>query len=132
MNNKIKSTATTANSADKPAFRNNAEVDAKIDTHIKENPEHWNWVKSLPRERLERMLILNEVRQLDRQHILKQTILDRVDADPSRKQAYDILMKDVPEDQRADLITQLEKRTWRANQAKTQSQVQRQSQGVHV
>jgi hypothetical protein len=107
---------------DQPTFRNNAEVDAKINAHIKENPEHWNWLKSLPRERLERMLILNEVRHLDRQQNVKKSILDRVEADPDKKQAYEILMKDVPEDQRADLISQLEKRKWRANQSITQSQ----------
>ncbi len=107
---------------EQPTFRNNAEVDAKIDAHIKENPEHWNWLKSLPRDRLERMLILNEVRHLDRQQNVKKSILDRVEADPDKKQAYEILMKDVPEDQRADLISQLEKRKWRANQSISQSQ----------
>ncbi len=72
--------------------------------HIKENPEHWNWIKALPRERLERMLILNEVRHLDRQQNFKKNILltIEVEADPARKQAYEILMKDVPEEQRAD------------------------------
>jgi hypothetical protein len=115
---------------EQPTFRNNAEVDAKIDAHIKENPEHWNWIKALPRERLERMLILNEVRHLDRQQNFKKNIIDQVEADPARKQAYEILMKDVPEEQRADLIAQLEKRKWRANQSKTQSQ--RQSAAVRV
>jgi hypothetical protein len=115
---------------EQPTFRNNAEVDAKIDAHIKENPEHWNWIKALPRERLERMLILNEVRHLDRQQNFKKNIIDQVEADPARKQAYEILMKDVPEEQRADLIAQLEKRKWRANQSKTQSQ--RQSPAVRV
>ena len=115
---------------EQPTFRNNAEVDAKIDAHIKENPEHWNWIKALPRERLERMLILNEVRHLDRQQNFKKNIIDQVEADPARKQAYEILMKDVPEEQRADLIAQLEKRKWRANQSKTHSQ--RQSPAVRV
>jgi len=124
MNTKSKPTT------EQPTFRNNAEVDAKIDAHIKENPEHWNWIKALPRERLERMLILNEVRHLDRQQNFKKNIIDQVEADPARKQAYEILMKDVPEEQRADLIAQLEKRKWRANQSKTQSQ--RQSPAVRV
>ena len=124
MNTKSKPTT------EQPTFRNNAEVDAKIDAHIKENPEHWNWIQALPRERLERMLILNEVRHLDRQQNFKKNIIDQVEADPARKQAYEILMKDVPEEQRADLIAQLEKRKWRANQSKTQSQ--RQSPAVRV
>jgi len=120
------------NPAGKPTFRQNAEVDAKIDAHIRENPEHWNWIKALPRERLERMLILNEVRHLERQQTFRKNILGQVDADPARKQAYEILMKDVPDDQRADLITQLEQRRLRANQSKSQTQVRNHSPTVQV
>ena len=132
--NKSNANANTnsADPAEKPTFRRNAEVDAKIDAHIKENPEHWNWLQALPRERLELMLILNEVRQLERQQHFKKSILDRVEADPARKQAYDILMKEVPEEQRGDLITTLERRKWRANQSQSQSQTRRQIPAVRV
>jgi hypothetical protein len=118
--------------APKPTFRHNAEIDDKIDAHIRENPEHMNWLKGLPRERLERMLILNEVRQIERQQTLKKNILEQVSADPERRKAYEILMKDVPEEQRAELITQLEKRKWRANQSQAQAQTRRETPAVRV
>lgn len=51
-----------------PTFRNNPEVDAKIDAHIKENPKYWAYLQAMPRDRLERAMVLNEVRQLDRRN----------------------------------------------------------------
>ena len=56
-----------AASAEQPTFRTNPEVDAKIDAYIKENPKYWAYVQAMPRERLERTVVLNEVRELDRQ-----------------------------------------------------------------
>ena len=45
---------------DQPTFRSNPEVDAKIDAYIKENPKYWAYVQAMPRERLERTVVLNE------------------------------------------------------------------------
>jgi hypothetical protein len=56
---------------DQPTFRSNPEVDAKIDTYIKENPKYWAYVQAMPRERLERSVVLNEVRELDRQQRIR-------------------------------------------------------------
>ena len=58
-----------AASAEQPTFRTNPEVDAKIDAYIKENPKYWTYVQAMPRERLERSVVLNEVRELDRPYI---------------------------------------------------------------
>ena len=52
--------------ADQPTFRINPEVDAKIDAYIKENPKYWTYVQAMPRDRLERTVVLNEVREIDR------------------------------------------------------------------
>ena len=46
---------------EQPTFRSNPEVDAKIDAYIKENPKYWTYVQAMPRERLERSVVLNEV-----------------------------------------------------------------------
>jgi hypothetical protein len=35
---------------------------AKIDAHIKENPKYWDYIQAMPRDRLERTVVLNEVR----------------------------------------------------------------------
>ena len=39
-------------------------MDAKIDAYVKENPKYWSYVQAMPRERLERTVVLNEVREL--------------------------------------------------------------------
>ena len=55
-------------------FSDNPEVDAKIDAHIKENPKYWTYVQAMPRERLERTVVLNEVRELDRQQRMREGV----------------------------------------------------------
>ena len=70
--NKTRSSAPTSASGnaaptDMPTFRTNPQVDAKIDSYIKENPKYWAYVQAMPRERLERTVVLNEVREVDRQ-----------------------------------------------------------------
>ena len=71
--------------ADEPNFRTNPEVDAKIDAHIKENPKYWNYIQAMPRDRLERTVVLNEVRELDRQHRMREGMMKRINANPALK-----------------------------------------------
>ncbi len=80
---KIKPTAPPSASGDAaptdpPAFRNNPEVDAKIDTYIKDNPKYWAYVQAMPRDRLERTVVLNEVRELDRQQRMREGVLKQI------------------------------------------------------
>ena len=117
--NKTKPTAPTsaggaAAPSDPPTYRQNPEVDAKIDAYIKENPKYWAYIQAMPRERLERTLVLNEVRELDRQHRMKEGILNQINKNPSLKQAYETLVKDLPEEQRETVMTQLARQTKRA------------------
>ena len=124
-------TGTAANAADPGAFRNNPEVDAKIDAYIKENPKYWSYIQAMPRERLERSMVLNEVRELTRQHRMRDGIMKRINANPALKQAYETLVKDVPEDQREQVITQLARQTRRAEvRAETQQQKKGETVGV--
>ena len=116
---KTKSSAPTSASgnaapADMPTFRSNPEVDAKIDAYIKENPKYWTYVQAMPRERLERTVVLNEVRELDRQQRMREGILKQINRNPETKRAYELLVKDLPEDQREGLIAQLARQTRRA------------------
>ena len=60
----------------------NPEVDAKIDAYIKENPKYWTHVQSMPRERLERSVVLNEVRELDRQQRIREGVLKQINRNP--------------------------------------------------
>jgi hypothetical protein len=125
------SISSTGNPADGAPFRNNPEVDAKIDGYIKENPNYWAYVQAMPRERLERSLVLNEVRELDRQHRMREGIMKRINANPSLKQAYETLVKNVPEEQRENVIAQLARQTRRAEvRAVTQQQTKGETVGV--
>lgn len=117
--------------ADPPTFRNNPEVDAKIDAYIKEDPKYWAYIQSLPRERLERMVVLSEVRELDRQQRMRNGVMNRINANPELKQAYETLVKNVPEDQREDVINQIDRQTRRAV-ARSRSQQQTRGQAVTV
>ena len=119
----------SGNAADQPTFRTNPEVDAKIDTHIKNNPKYWAYVQAMPRDRLERTVVLNEVRELDRQQRIREGVLKQINLKPDLKQAYDLLVKDLPEDQRENVIAQIARSTRRVV-ARTQGQ--RQTRGESV
>jgi hypothetical protein len=116
---------------DQPTFRSNPEVDAKIDAHIKDNPKYWAYVQAMPRERLERTVVLNEVRELDRQQRIREGVLKQIDRNPELKRAYDLLVKDLPEDQREGVIAQLARSTRRAV-ARSQGQQQAKGEAVAV
>jgi hypothetical protein len=114
---------------DQPTYRTNPEVEAKIDAYIKDNPKHWVYLQGMPRDRLERTVVLNEVRQLDRQQRMRENVMTRINADPKLKQAYETLVKDVPEGQREEVMTQLARQTQRTV---ARSQGQRQTRGETV
>jgi hypothetical protein len=115
--------------ADPPTFRSNPEVDAKIDAYIKENPKYWSYVQAMPRERLERTVVLNEVRELDRQQRIREGVLKQINRNPEMKRAYDLLVKDLPEDQKEGVIAQIG-RTARRAVARVQGQQQTKGEGI--
>ena len=128
-NGAASATAASPTSADPSTYRINPEVEAKIDAHIKENPKHWVYLQSMPRDRLERTVVLNEVRQLDRQQRMREGMMERINANPKLKQAYEVLVKDVPEEQREEVMSQIARQTQRAV---SRSQGQRQTKGEAV
>ena len=113
-----------------PTYRQNPEVDTKIDAYIKENPKYWAYVQAMPRERLERSVVLNEVREIDRQQRIREGVLKQINRNPELKRAYDLLVKDLPEDQKENVIAQIA-RTARRTIARTQGQ-QQQTRGEAV
>jgi hypothetical protein len=115
-----------------PTYRINPEVEAKIDAHIKENPKYWNFIQTMPRERLERTAVLNEVRELDRQQRIREGVLKQINQNPELKRAYDLLVKNVPEEEKEGVIAQIG-RTARRAVARVQGQQQQQRpEGVGV
>ena len=132
---KTKPTPNGANGASAPTepitYRINPEVEAKIDAHIKENPKHWAYLQSMPRDRLERTVVLNEVRQLERQERMRDGMMKKINANPELKQAYEILVKNVPEEQREEVMSQIARQTQRAvSRSQTQQQTKGQAVGV--
>jgi hypothetical protein len=136
MSTKPKTSPNGANGAsaptEPPTYRINPEVEAKIDAHIKENPKYWTFIQTMPRERLERTAVLNEVRELDRQQRIREGVLKQINQNPELKRAYDLLVKNVPEEEKEGVIAQIG-RTARRAVARVQGQHQQQKpEGVGV
>ena len=130
-NGAASATATSPTSAAPSTYRINPEVEGKIDAHIKENPKHWAYLQSMPRDRLERTVVLNEVRQLERQERMRDGMMKKINANPELKQAYEILVKNVPEEQREEVMSQIARQTQRAvSRSQTQQQTKGQAVGV--
>ena len=117
--------------ADQPTFRSNPEADAKIDTYIKDNPKYWAYVQAMPRDRIERTVVLNEVREIDRQQRMREGVMNQINRNPEMKRAYDLLVKDLPEDQKEGVIAQIARQARRAV-ARSQGQSQNRAEGVSV
>ncbi|HEY5042037.1 MAG TPA: hypothetical protein VIK53_08540 [Verrucomicrobiae bacterium] len=112
-------------------YRINPETEAKIDNWIKQNPKGWDYIKTMPRDRLERTVVLNDVRKMEARQRTETGVMQQINNDPVRKQAYDILTKDMPEERREEVILGMEREKWRAKQ-KTQGQTQTRREGVSV
>ena len=95
-------------------YRDNPKVNARIDEYIKNNPKHWDYIQAMPRERLERALVLSEVNKLDRLQKMKDGILRKLEQNPELKHAYETLVKNLPEDQREKVMVSIASRTMRS------------------
>lgn len=122
-------TGASSTSVEPTTYRTNPEIEAKIDAYIKENPKYWTYLQAMPRDRLERTVVLNEVRQIERQQRMREGIMKRINDNPKLKQAYETLVKDVPEDHREEVMTQMARQKQRTV---ARSQEQRQTQGQTV
>ncbi len=90
---------------DSPSFRENAEVNAKIDGYIEKNPKEWAYIQSLPRERLERSVVLDRVQAQDRREKMQANVLRKLDANPELKASVqELVNKMPPEKQQAALV----------------------------
>jgi hypothetical protein len=87
------------------------------------------FLQSIPRDRLERMVVLNEVREIDRQQRMQNGVMRRINSDPKLKQAYETLVRDVPEEQREEVMAQMARQKQRTV---SRSQAQHQSRGEAV
>jgi hypothetical protein len=96
-----------------PKYRDNAEINAKIDAYIQSNPKEWTYIQGLPRERLERMLVLQHVNKIDRRDRIRASVLKQLEQNPELKEAYQKLVKNLPADQQEKAMATIAARTLR-------------------
>ena len=110
-----------------PQFKENPQVNARIDEFIKNNPKQWDYIQSMPPERMARALVLNEVQKLDRREKMREGVLSKLDQNPEMKEHIQGLVKHLPEDQREDATVSIAARTMRVLKPK-----ENQAPGVKV
>jgi hypothetical protein len=112
---------------DIPKYRDNVEINAKIDAYIQANPKEWSYIQGLPRERLERMLVLQNVNKIERRARIRASVTKQLEANPELKEAYRKLVKNLPAEQQERAMMSIAARTLR-----TITPRQQQSQGARV
>lgn len=122
-------TSAPAGAPDDMAFRENPQINARIDEYIKENPKHWERIQAMPRERLERAVVLDQIQRNDRRERMQEGVLNKLNDNPEMKQHIEGLVKHLPEDQRESAMIAIASRTMQALKPK-QEQQQTQGQGV--
>ena len=111
-----------------PKFRENQEVNAKIDGYIQKNPKEWAYIQSMPRDRLERSLMLQSVQKQERKEKMRAGILKKLEENPELKEAYRNLVKNLPAEQQEKAMASLAMRTMNT----VAPPQQRQAQGARV
>ena len=108
-----------ASAADKqPEFKENPQVNAKIDDYIKNNPKYWDYVQSMTPERMARALVLTEIQKEDRTQKMEKSILRKLDENPEMKQSIQNMVKNMPEEQREKAMISIARQTMRATAPK--------------
>ena len=120
-------TASAEPANDTPKLRDNAEVNTKIDDYIKANPKEWAYIQGLPRDRLERSLVLQYVNKTERRERVRTAVLKKLNENPELKEAYRTLVKNLPADQQEKAMASIAMQAQR-----TISPKQQQTAGVKV
>ena len=68
-----------------PQFRENPEINAKIDAYIKANPKRWDYIQSLSQERMARTIVLQDVQKQERTERIRAGVLRKLDENPELK-----------------------------------------------
>jgi hypothetical protein len=105
--------AATEPVADSPKYRDNVEINAKIDAYIQANQKEWNYIQGLPRERLERMLVLQNVNKIERRERIRASVTKQLNANPELKEAYRKLVKNLPAEKQEKAMATIAARTLR-------------------
>ncbi len=101
-----------------PQFRENPQVNAKIDDYIKNNPKFWDYVQSMSPERMGRALVLGQIQKQDRTEKMRAGILRKLDENPEMKQSIQAMVKNMPEEQRERAMVSIARQSMRATAQK--------------
>ena len=101
------------NNNDAPQFRENPEINAKIDDYIKANPKRWDYIQAMSPERMARTIVLQDVQKQERTERIRSGVLKKLDENPELKKAYQTLVKNLPEDQQEKMMANIAMRTQR-------------------
>jgi hypothetical protein len=127
---KSKNGSTTPATNGPVEYREHARTNEKIDAWIKDNPDGFKFFNELPHERAVRKLVLNEVQKYERLQKMNEGITKKLDGDPEAKQAFDTLLKRLPEDQRERATASIAKHVFRlTNPREENGKAQTQSAG---
>lgn len=100
LKTKTREAVPAANSNGTVQYRENPQTNEKIDAWIQANPERFKFFDELPHDRAVRKLVLNEIQKYERMQKMNNGIQKQLESDPEAKQAFDTLLKRLPEDQR--------------------------------
>jgi hypothetical protein len=107
MDKKSRTAAAAPASNGTVEYRENPKTNEKIDAWIKANPDGFKFLNELPHDRAVRKLILNKIERYERLQKMNNGIMQKLESDPEAKQAFDTLLKRLPEDQRERATAQL-------------------------
>ena len=96
-----------------PQFKENAQVNARIDEYITNNPKQWTFIQSMTPERMARALVLNQIQKEDRTQKMQAGIMRKLDENPEMKQSIQTMVKNLPEDQQEKIMANIAMRTQR-------------------
>ena len=96
-----------------PQFRENPEINGKIDDYIKANPKRWEYIQAMSPERMARTIVLQDVQKQERTERIRSGVLKKLDESPELKKAYQTLVKNLPEDQQEKMMANIAMRTQR-------------------
>lgn len=101
-----------------PQFKENPQVNARIDEYIKNNPKFWNYVQSMPPDRMARALVLVEIQKHDRTEKMRAGILRKLDENPEMKASIQNMVKNMPAEQREQAMISIARQSMRVTAPK--------------
>jgi hypothetical protein len=111
LKGKSKPDSDAASQGDAQQFKENPQVNARIDEYIKNNPKFWTYVQSMPPERMARALVLVEIQKEDRTQKMRAGILKKLEQNPEMKQSIQNMVKNMPEEERERAMISIAART---------------------